>query len=130
MNAIGIRRATRATIVLAAVFASVAAIVASPAGSLAAAASFDCSRSLAADEEAICRTETLSNADVRMVTLYETVLKLVPMGVRSDLEEQQHEFARARTVCGAEVSCIAGLYQQRIAGLEKIIDDIAARGPY
>jgi len=130
MNAIGIRRATRATIVLAAVFASVAAIVASPAGSLAAAASFDCSRSLAVDEEAICRTETLSNADVRMVTLYETVLKLVPMGVRSDLEEQQHEFARARTVCGAEVSCIAGLYQQRIAGLEKIIDDIAARGPY
>jgi uncharacterized protein len=130
MISIGIRRATRATVAIAAALAAAAATVALPAGSLAAAASFDCSRSLAADEEAICRTETLSNADVRMVTLYETVLKLVPMGVRSDLEEQQHEFARARTVCGAEVSCIAGLYQQRIAGLEKIIDDIAARGPY
>lgn len=99
-------------------------------GSRAAAASFDCTHAVAADEAAICRNEVLSNADVRMVTLYETVLKLVASGVRSDLEVQQSEFSRARAVCGSEVSCIAGLYQQRIAGLERIIDDIAARGPY
>lgn len=96
----------------------------------AAAASFDCSKATAADERAVCASQTLSDEDVRMVTLYDVAVKLVGMGVRGDLRDQQRAFLAARASCGADAACIAGLYEQRVASLQKIIDDIAARGPY
>jgi len=94
------------------------------------AASFDCTKPAAADERAVCASRMLSDEDVRMVTLFDVAVKLVGMGVRGDLRDQQRAFLAARASCGADAACIAGLYEQRVASLQKIIDDIAARGPY
>jgi len=120
-----------AVLALAAILAVVvAAVLAPPGRSPAAAAGFACDKAVHADEVAVCETPGLSNLDVQMVTLYDVVLKLVGMGVRADLQDQQRAFLQARATCGADAACIAELYGQRIASLQKVIDDIAARGPY
>jgi uncharacterized protein len=54
----------------------------------ASAASFDCRKASKPDEIAICDSRELSQLDVRMATLYETVIKLVGMGTRGALQDQ------------------------------------------
>jgi uncharacterized protein len=118
-------RLRRATRVAAAILA-----LGAPWATSSRAASFDCAKASHPDETAVCSSPALSTLDVRMMTLYEVVLKLVAMGVRADLQDQQRAFLAARATCGADAACIAALYDQRIASLQKVIDDIAARGPY
>jgi uncharacterized protein len=94
------------------------------------AASFDCRAASAPDEVAICDSRELSQLDVRMATLYETITKLVGMGVRGDMQDQQRAWLRARADCGRDGACIRKLYESRIRALEGEVARIAKGGPY
>ena len=94
------------------------------------AASFDCGRASAPDEFAICDSRELSQLDVRMATLYQTITKLVGMGVRGAIQDQQREWLQARAGCGADRACLRNLYEARIRAFEAEVDRIARGGPY
>ena len=108
--------------------AVVAAVVVG--GDHAHAASFDCRQASALDETTICDSRELSELDVKMATLYDTILKLVGMGVRGTLQDQQRGFLQARAKCGQDRACIRELYQSRISVLEDDVARIAKGGPY
>lgn len=93
-------------------------ILASPAG----AASFNCGKAATPDEIAICRTTVLSELDVRMATLFGVRMQIpMLMGARGAAQDEQRAFLQSRAACGASVSCIEAVYQQRIATLNATI---------
>lgn len=94
------------------------------------AASFDCGAARAADEIAICRSQALSDLDVRMATTYGILIRLVAMGQRGILQDGQRAFLASRAACGADTACIAAAYRDRLAILDKAVDAIVSRGPY
>lgn len=94
------------------------------------AASFDCSKASNTDETTICDSRELSQLDVKMATLYDTVVKLVGMGVRGDMQDQQRAWLRTRADCGHDRACIRKLYEARIRALEGEVARIAKGGPY
>jgi uncharacterized protein len=98
--------------------------------SAASAASFDCRNASRADEIAICDSRALSQLDVKMATLYDTILKLVGMGVRGNLHDQQRAWLADRAACGADRACIRNLSEARIRALEAEVARIARGGPY
>jgi uncharacterized protein len=106
-----------------------AAVVALPGGPVHA-ASFDCRKASNADEVAICDSRELSELDVKMATLYETILKLVAMGTRGAMQDQQRAWLQERAGCGADRACIRRLYDARIRALEAEVARIAKGGPY
>ncbi len=86
----------------------------------AAAASFDCERQeLAADEKVICDTRSLNDADVKMVTTFDILTSLLPMGNRGTLQEEQLAWLKKRQDCNADAKCIAGAYSERMKQLEE-----------
>jgi uncharacterized protein len=94
------------------------------------AASFDCRAASRADEIAVCDSRELSQLDVKMATLYDTVTKLVGMGVRGALQDQQRAFLNDRGACGPDRTCIRNLYEGRIRTLEAEVGRIQRGGPY
>ena len=94
------------------------------------AASFDCRKASNADEAAICDSRELSELDVKMATLYDTIIKLVGMGVRGAMQDQQRAWLHERERCGADRGCIRRLYDVRIRALEAEVARIAKGGPY
>lgn len=95
------------------------------------AASFDCARAAAPDERAICGARSLNDRDVRMATLYELDLHLVPMGSRDVLRREQAAWLKARRACGANRACLARSYDRRIAALRGVIDSrVIPNGPF
>ncbi len=89
------------------------------------AASFDCSKTeLGADETTICQTPALDDMDVRMVTTFELVRDLLPMGGRSAIEERQIAWLAERKACEADQACIAGAYDKRLSELRLTIVEI------
>jgi uncharacterized protein len=93
------------------------------------AASFDCRAASRADEIAICDSRELSQLDVKMATLYDTILKLVGMGVRGNLQDQQRAWLNDRGACGPDRACIRNLYVERIRTLENEVSRISRSGP-
>ncbi len=94
------------------------------------AASFDCRKASRTDEFAICKSRELSDLDVKMATIYDIVLKLVPMGTRGAIQDEQRAWLAARQACGPDQGCIRNLYDARIKTLMAEIDRIARGGPY
>jgi uncharacterized protein len=94
------------------------------------AASFDCRKAANPDEIAICDSRELSELDVKMATLYDTIVKLVGMGVRGAMQDQQRAWLQERAGCGADRACIRRLYDTRIRALEAEVARIAKGGPY
>ena len=107
-----------------------AAALSALAGVPAAAASFNCWQARAPDEQAICADRMLDNRDVEMSVRYEMVLRLVAMGQRGDLQDQQRVWLQRRRSCGANRACLMRAYDSRIADLRRVFDDIAGRGPF
>lgn len=97
---------------------SITAIVAMP--SPAAAASFDCERpDLAADEKVICDTRALNDADVKMVTTFDILTSLLPMGNRGKLQDEQTVWLKRRQACAADAACIGKAYEERLKQLQE-----------
>jgi uncharacterized protein len=94
------------------------------------AASFDCRKASSPDEFAVCDSRELSQLDVKMATLYDTIIRLVGMGVRGDMQDQQRAWLRVRGGCGADRACIRSLYDARIRTLETEVERISRGGPY
>jgi uncharacterized protein len=94
------------------------------------AASFDCRKASNADEIAICDSRELSELDVKMATLYDTIIKLVGMGMRGALQDQQRTWLQERAGCGADRACLRRLYDARIRALDAEVARIAKGGPY
>lgn len=110
--------------------ASAVVLLALATGSPGEAASFDCRKATQADEFAICDSRQLSELDVKMATIYDIVLKLVGMGTRGAIQDEQRAWLAARQACGADRSCIRDLYEARIKTLMAEVDRIARGGPY
>lgn len=82
------------------------------------AASFDCAKSdLKADEKAICDNRNLNDLDVKMVTTFELMAGLLPMGNRGELQDQQSAWLKTRQACNADVTCIGNAYDARLKQL-------------
>lgn len=83
------------------------------------AASFDCAKKeLAADEKAICEDRTLNDLDVKMVTTFDILTGLVPMGNRDTLRDEQSAWLKTRQACAADASCIKSAYEERLKQLD------------
>ncbi len=88
----------------------------------AAAASFDCTRVLQADEHAICRNQNLSNLDVQMATLFAVRLEIpMLMGARGAARDEQEAWFQKRHACGSDVACLTEAYRTRIDQLNATI---------
>ena len=91
-------------------------------GNSAQAASFDCARASKPDEIAICKSQELSDLDVKMATLYSVRMEIpMMMGARGSAQDDQRAFLTRRAACGADSACIASAYAQRIGELEQTI---------
>lgn len=97
----------------------------------ASAASFDCNRARTATEHAICSDRWLNDQDVRMSQLYDIVRRLVPMGTRGAIMDEQARWLRERNRCGADRRCIAAAYARRIGQLNRVLEErVYTQGPF
>lgn len=93
-------------------------------------APIDCARAYTLADRSICRNYSLGQAEARMATLFGIATALVAMGQRGDIEDAQAQWLKRREVCGRNVACLRRAYDARIRQLDKVIDTIAAHGPY
>ena len=94
------------------------------------AASFNCAKAKTADEKAICKTQSLSDADVKMATLFDVDTHLVAMGERGSIQDDQSAWLKSRHACGGNIACLGKSYGDRIKVLQAQFDQIASRGPF
>lgn len=88
------------------------------AGTPVAAASFDCSRARAPDEEAVCRNSTLSALDSEMGGLWYAYSRTpMLMGGNSARRDEAQDFLDRRRACGRRVA-IESAYRARITTLK------------
>ncbi len=94
------------------------------------AASFDCTKAKTADEKTICRNQSLSDADVKMATMFQMNTRLVMMGARGNMQDRQREWLAQRNSCKGSFTCLTAAYAKRIRELQADFDGIASRGPF
>jgi len=90
----------------------------------------DCRYQLRPVETAICNTPVLAAMDIQMITLYSALNQLVNPEVGVVMSADQETFLKTREACSSDVTCIGESYAARIGELDKILKDIASRGPY
>ncbi len=90
----------------------------------------DCNKSQTLDEKAICADLKLIQQDAQMVTLYKVATGLAGMGVRGDLQDSQVTWLETRHGCKDDAACLRATYTKRIERLQKVVDGVAARGPF
>lgn len=82
-------------------------------------ASFDCAKKdLAADEAAICEDRSLNDLDVKMVTTFDLLTGLMPMGNRDAIRDEQVTWLKTRQACGADTMCLKNAYEARMKQLD------------
>lgn len=96
----------------------------------ASAASFSCNGVTAPDEVAICKSCDLAQLDVKMATLYGVITKMVGMGQRGMIQDDQRAWLVQRASCKGDAACISAAYQARISEIEGMLSDIYSRGPF
>ena len=94
------------------------------------AASFDCQHVRTMTEQAICDHRTLNDADVKMATSYEVLRKLLPMGGRSFVQEEQVKWLQLRDQCQDNLACLTEVYSMRQQKLDDHLRRIYQRGPF
>lgn len=90
------------------------------------AASFSCSSVRSPDEKAICADRELSEKDVRMVTTYNMLQKIVLMCGRGALQDEQTAWLQKRQQCSDNTVCLSHLYDDRIDELNGQYQHIVA----
>ncbi|TCB67873.1 lysozyme inhibitor LprI family protein [Acinetobacter sp. ANC 4178] len=94
------------------------------------AASFDCTRAETVTEHKICHQLNLNDADVKMATSYNILKRLVPMGTRSVIQDEQVKWLRLRDQCRDNLRCLTDVYAMRQQRLDLYLQQIYQRGPY
>ena len=112
------------------IFIPALAALAVLAASNAHAASFDCTKAKTADEKTICRNRSLSDADVKMATMFQMNTHLVMMGSRGNMQDRQRQWLTERNACKGRFKCLTAAYDKRISELQADFDGIASRGPF
>jgi uncharacterized protein len=85
--------------------------------------SFDCAANLAPPEQAICGNAALANRDRALTALYGQLTQALTGPARQAVVEAQRAWLRNRNACREPgmATCIAGLYDQRIAELKSML---------
>ena len=94
------------------------------------AASFNCDKAQTKTESAVCEHRNLNDADVKMATTYNIVRKLVPMGNRGVIRDQQVKWLVLRDQCQSNVQCLAEVYKMRQQKLDLEMNRIYKQGPF
>ena len=94
------------------------------------AASFNCERAQTATEKAVCKHSELNDADVKMATSYNILRKLVPMGTRSLIQEEQVKWLQLRNQCHDNANCLLDVYKMRQQKLDLHLNRIYKLGPF
>lgn len=105
-------------------------LVASASISLSRAASFNCDNALLVTEQAICEHRSLNDKDVKMTTTYNIVRKLVSMGTRAEIQDQQGKWLKLRNQCQDYVNCLNDVYNMRQQKLDIYLNQIYQQGPF
>ena len=93
-------------------------------------APLNCAAAKLPSERAICGHYGLGQLEARMATLYEWSTSFVGMGQRGDMQDAQRDFIKAREACGAEIACLRGAYDARIAQLQAVMQRVQEKGPF
>ena len=90
----------------------------------------DCAKAAATDEKAICANVDLVQEDARMVTMFKIATSFVGMGERGAIDDAQVAWLAKRHACKADAACLHEAYGLRVRQLQKVLDDVKARGPF
>ena len=94
------------------------------------AASFSCDQAKTATEHAICEHRAINDADVKMATTYNIVKRLVPMGTRGIIQDDQVKWLQFRDQCGNSSRCLTEVYKLRQQKLDTYMDRVYRQGPF
>ena len=94
------------------------------------AASFDCQKAQTLTEHAICEHRLINDADVKMATTYNIIRRLVPMGTRGAIQDQQVKWLALRNECRDNVHCLGDVYKMRQQQLDLAMNRIYQQGPF
>lgn len=94
------------------------------------AASYVCEQAETVTEKTICADRSLNDADVKMATTYRIVRKLVPMGTRGVIQDQQVKWLQLRDQCQDNVNCLTEVYKMRQQKLDLYLNAIYQKGPF
>ncbi len=90
----------------------------------------DCRFQVRPVDSAICGTPVLAAMDLQMLTLFKVLEVLVKPETATELAVGQETFLKARETCGGDADCIGQITANRIGELDRVLKDIASRGPY
>lgn len=90
----------------------------------------NCAKAKAADEKAVCSSTVLVQKDAQMSVEFGLMRGFLAMGGRGDLMDEQRDWLKKRETCAADKACLAKLYDERMAGLEKGLERVKERGPF
>ncbi|MDP4003929.1 lysozyme inhibitor LprI family protein [Methylobacterium sp. NEAU K] len=93
------------------------------------AASFPCEKAETPDEKAVCAHLPLNDMDVEMATRFDILKAVLPMGGQTKLRDDQEAWLKERRACGADVTCLRGLYETRLKVLRGVLSEFAKQGP-
>jgi uncharacterized protein len=94
------------------------------------AASFDCNQAKTVTEHTVCNHVILNDADVKMATTYNILKRLVPMGTRGAIQDQQVKWLQMRDQCRDNISCLTEVYKMRQQKLDLYMNRIYQQGPF
>ena len=94
------------------------------------AASFSCEKAKTQTEHAICEHRAVNDADVKMATTYTILKRLVPMGTRGLIQDEQVKWLSLRDRCGASQKCLMDVYKMRQQQIDLQFDRVYRQGPF
>ena len=94
------------------------------------ASSFNCDHARTQTEHAICEHRAVNDADVKMATTYNIVKRLVPMGTRGVIQDEQVKWLQLRDQCVNSSRCLTEVYKMRQQKLDMYMDRVYKQGPF
>ncbi|OBY73365.1 lysozyme inhibitor LprI family protein [Acinetobacter gyllenbergii] len=95
------------------------------------AASYSCKAAKLKAEQQICNDRGLNDADVKLATTYQIILRALPMGGRDAEKDQQFQWLKQRNSCGANTPCLRRAYAQRQQQLDQLLQTrVLSQGPF
>lgn len=95
------------------------------------AASFNCTKATLPTEKAICQHLSLNDQDVKMATTFNVLTRVLPMGGRDALRDEQSIWLKQRNHCGQRINCIQMSYISRQQQLDQMLQQrVYSHGPF
>ena len=91
---------------------------------------FNCDKARPQTEHAGCEYRVVNDADVKMATTYNIIKRLVPMGTRGMIQDEQVKWLKLRDQCGDSSRCLSEVYKMRQQKLDMYMDSVYKQGPF